>query len=89
MTPLGVAIHHVVVEKREVVDQLDRHGSRKSCLRGRTDTPGGREGQGWADHLAPGVVHGPAVGVDPSEVIGDHAAYGGRHATDRNAHHRL
>ena len=70
--PVEVAVHDVVVQQREVVDQLDGHrGVEHGGLVARgADRARAEHGQGRAQRLAAGAVRiRAAVGVLPAEVV--------------------
>ena len=70
----GVGVDDVVVNQREVVDQLDGHSSGHPDAGVRPGRFGGEDGQGRADALAAGRVHRVTGGISPAQVIGRDAS---------------
>src|SRR5690606_8681586 len=67
--PAGeVAVHHVVVQEREVVRQLDRDGGGERGGAGPPDRLRREQGERRADRLAAGAGGGAAARVAPAEV---------------------
>lgn len=85
---LFVAVHQVVVQQGEVVDQFDGDRSGDACLgRGAGDL-GGEHGKGGTYGLAAIAVGGIALGVDPAEVVGGNGVHGRGQAVDRRPQYR-
>lgn len=85
---LLVAVHQVVVQQREVVDQFDGDRAGHAGLRGGAGDLGGQHGEGGAYGLAAVAVRGPALGVDPAEVVGGDRVHGRRQAVDGRPQYR-
>ena len=71
MPALDIAIHDVVVQQREVVDQLDRDRGRNAVSRAAAARLGGQYGQRRSDGFAADAVSGDrlTVCVEPPEVV--------------------
>src|SRR5690606_26611158 len=81
--PAGeVAVHHVVVQEREVVRQLDRDGGGERGGGGPPDRLRREQGERRADRLAAGAGGGAAALVAPAEVERGDAADLLRHPLD-------
>jgi len=72
MPPELVAILDVVMDEREVVDQLNSDGCRKCQGRVSSERLASPEGEGGTDALAGGFVRRAARGVGPAHVIRGH-----------------
>jgi hypothetical protein len=69
--PLGVAVHDVVVQQREVVHELHGRGRGDAPLGRRAGGPGRQQGQRRAQRLAAlALTDGGAVSVDEAQVVG-------------------
>ena len=75
---LFVAVHQVVVQEGEVVDEFDGDGAAPEVgIPGAGDL-GGEHREGGAHGLAAVTVRRPPVGVDPAEVVGGDGVHGRR-----------
>lgn len=88
VAPLLVAVHQVVVQQREVVHELDGHGAGDAGLRGGAGRLRGQQGQRRAHGLAAVAVGGPALGIDPAEVVGGHGVHGRCEPVNGSPEHR-
>jgi hypothetical protein len=70
VTAFAVAVDDVVVEQREVVDELDRDRTGYPVPRVGARGLRRQHGQRGADPLAPGARTGRPVLVAPAEVVG-------------------
>ncbi len=85
---LFVAVHQVVVQQREVVDQFDGDRAGHTGARCRAGDLGGQHRERGAHRLAPVAVRGPALRVGPAEVVGGHRVHGRGQTVDGRAQHR-
>ncbi len=84
---LLVAVHQVVVQQREVVDELDGDRAGDADLGRGSRSLGGEQREGGADGLAAVAVRRVALGVDPAEVVRGDGVHGRREPVDRGAEH--
>ena len=85
---LFVTVHQVVVQQREVVDQLDRDGAGDADLGRGSGHLGGQQRERGAHGLAAVTVRGAALGVDPAEVVGGDGVHGRRQPVHGSTQHR-
>src|SRR5690606_9359933 len=71
----GVAVHHVVVQQREVVHQLHRDGGGQRRAGGAADRLRGQQHQGGAERLPAVPGGGAPFGVAPAEVVSGDAVH--------------
>jgi len=70
MPALQIAIHQVVVQQREVVDEFDADRAGRPDLGGRSGRLRRQQCERRTDGFTPAALGRPAVGVAPPEVIG-------------------
>ncbi len=85
---LFVAVHQVVVQQREVVDQLHGDGAGDAGLGLGAGDLRGEHREGGAYGLAAVPVRGVALGVDPAEVVGGNRVHGRCQAVDGRPQYR-
>ena len=69
VTAFRVVIDDVVMDQREVVDELDRHGTRDPELRRHADRLGGQHSERWTYPFAAVVRDDAALSITPAEVV--------------------
>ncbi len=85
MTALGVAVHEVVVQQGEVVDELDRDRAGQPDLDRGTGRLRGQQCQCRTYQLAAAARQRRALRVGPAAVVGDHPAQPGMEPVDSGA----
>ena len=81
--PLGVPVHDVVVQQREVVHKLDRDRGADAALGGHARGAGGKQGERGAQRLAAPLAHRVPLSVGEAVVVGSHPANAGAQPVDR------
>jgi len=83
---LGVAIHHVVVQQREVVHQLDGDGTRDAHVCAGAGQLGGQQRERRPDRFAAPGQTCRAVRIGPAQVVAGDVAAGGIQPGDGGPH---